>query len=153
MTTTAPSLPPRWFIRSMWRAHRTLYRLSRGRLGLSRPKPGRAGMLRLRTVGRVSRLERAVVVCYIEDGPNLVTIAMNGWSDPAPAWWSNLRATPEAHVDLVSGGHPVRARAAEGVERDRLWAQLDGVQGWGDDLDALSGLRRGQTPVVVLEPR
>lgn len=151
MPTTA--LPPRWIIRTVWRLHRTLYRVTGGRLGLARPKPGRAGMLRLRTVGRVTGRERAAVVCYVEDGGDLVTLAMNGWGDPAPAWWTNLRATPDAHVDVVGGSRPVRARAAEGQERDRLWARLTGVQGWGDDLDALAGLRSDQTAVVVLAAR
>jgi hypothetical protein len=41
---------------------------------------------------------------YIEDGSNLVTKAMNGWSDPEPAWWLNLMAHPDdaPRCDLVS---------------------------------------------------
>ena len=35
-----PRLPPRWFIRFFWQAHRRLYRVSGGRFGLRRPKPG-----------------------------------------------------------------------------------------------------------------
>lgn len=34
-----PRLPPRWFIRRVWFAHRRLYRLTGGRFGLWRPKP------------------------------------------------------------------------------------------------------------------
>lgn len=34
-----PRLPPRWFIRLFWFTHRRLYRLTRGHLGLWRPKP------------------------------------------------------------------------------------------------------------------
>ena len=36
--------------------------------------------MRLRTVGRRSGLERVAIVAYFEDGPNLVTLAMNGWA-------------------------------------------------------------------------
>jgi hypothetical protein len=32
---------------------------------------------------------------YYEDGPNLVTLAMNGWADEDPAWWLNLQRRAE----------------------------------------------------------
>jgi hypothetical protein len=32
-----------------------------------------------------SRGRRSVIVGYVQDGPNLVTLAMNGWADPEPA--------------------------------------------------------------------
>ena len=50
----------------------------------------------------------------MEDGPNLVTLAMNGWSSPEPAWWLNLQADPDASVELKAGSRLVRARAATG---------------------------------------
>ena len=103
---------PRWFVRTFWSAHRGLYRVTRGRLGLWRPKPGRWGAMRLTTIGRRSGMERSVILGYFEDGPNLVTMAMNGWSSGEPAWWLNLQAHPEARIDLVGGGHAVRGRAA-----------------------------------------
>ncbi|QTE30492.1 nitroreductase/quinone reductase family protein [Pengzhenrongella sicca] len=152
-TSSTPTLPPRWIIRTIWRAHRLLYRVTAGRLGLSRPTAARAGFLRLRTVGRTSGRERAVIVCYVEDGARLVTLAMNGWGAGAPAWWLNLQAAPDAEVDLRDGARRVHATAATGAERDRLWTLLDAVQGWGDDLDAMAALRPDQTTVVVLEPR
>jgi len=61
------------------------------------------------------------MVGYFDDGPNLVTLAMNGWADDEPAWWLNLQAHPEASVDLTDGRRTVRGRAAEGDERSRLW--------------------------------
>ena len=47
-----PRVPPRWFVRTAWVVHRAIYRLSRGRLGLSRPKPNRWGMMHLTTTGK-----------------------------------------------------------------------------------------------------
>src|SRR5262245_1180849 len=44
------------------------------------------------------RAERSVILGYVEDGPNLVTMAMNGWADGEPAWWLNLQAHPDATV-------------------------------------------------------
>jgi deazaflavin-dependent oxidoreductase (nitroreductase family) len=150
---TTPSLPPRWFIRAVWRGHRLLYRLSAGRLGLARPSEDRAGILRLRVIGRSTGIERAVMLCYLEEGSSLVTLAMNGWGDAAPAWWLNLRAHPDAEVDLADGVRRVRARAAVGEERERLWRAVGSAQGWGDDVETLASARSVETPVVVLEPR
>ena len=102
------------------------------------------------TTGRRTGREHSVIVGYFEDGPNLVTLAMNGWADPEPAWWLNLQAHPDATVDLVRGSRPVRARAAEGEERSRLWGR------WRDidkELDGYAALRSSETAVVILEPR
>jgi len=149
-TSARPArVPPRWFVRSFWSAHRCFYRLTRGRWGLWRPKPGRWGALRLTTIGRRSAQERSVILGYFEDGPNLVTMAMNGWSSGEPAWWLNLQAHPEARVDLVGGGHAVRGRAAVGEERARLWARWQEID---KNLDAYAALRSTETAVVVLEP-
>lgn len=147
-----PWLPPRWFIRSAWSLQRGAYRLTGGRYPLRAPTPGRSGLLRLRTVGRRSGQERAVIVAYVEDDGRYVTLAMNGWGDPPPAWWLNLRAHPDADVDTVDGSRPVRGSAARGEERERLWALVGGHQGWGE-IDRFAAHRARETPVVVLEPR
>ena len=76
--------------------------------------------MRLTTVGRRSGRERVAILGHCEDGPNLVTMAMNGWAEPEPAWWLNLQARPDAIVELKDGSHSVRGRAAEGEERARL---------------------------------
>ena len=149
----APWLPPRWFVRLAWILHRAIHRWTGGRRGLSLPRPGKAGYLRLRTVGRRSGRQREAILAYYEDGGNLVTLAMNGWADPEPAWWLNLLADPDATVDLKSGSRAVHARAAEGEERARLWARFDAFASWGTDLDAYARRRSRQTAVVVLEPR
>jgi len=149
-STKKPRLPPRWFMRAFWKVHRAVLRLSRGRVGLWRPKPDKWGAMRLTTVGRRSGRARRVVVGYFEDGPNLVTMAMNGWGEGEPAWWLNLQASPDIEIDLVDGSRLVTGRAAEGEERERLWAR------WGEideNLDAYAALRSTETAVVVFEPR
>jgi F420H(2)-dependent quinone reductase len=151
-TNPSPWLPPRWFIRGAWVVHRAIHRFTGGRRGLSLPKPGeRFGHMRLITVGRRSGQTRAAILGYIEDGPNLVTLAMNGWSSPEPAWWLNLKSRPEATVELKTGTRAVRARAATGDERELLWAKVRLHRGYGD-LDGYSARRAGETAVVVLEP-
>ena len=74
----SPRLPPRLFVRVAWVVHRAIYRASRGRRGLWEPKADAFGTMRLNTIGRRSGQPRAAIVGYYEDGPNLVTLAMNG---------------------------------------------------------------------------
>jgi deazaflavin-dependent oxidoreductase (nitroreductase family) len=145
---------PRPIIRIFWMLHRSIHRLTGGRFGLSRPAAGsKFGMLRLATVGRRSGQPRIAIIGYYEDGPNLVTLAMNGWGRSEPAWWLNLQAQPDTTVGLADGPRAVRARAATGAERDRLWARFADFPGWGDDIDALAAQRSSETAVVVFEPR
>jgi hypothetical protein len=68
------------------------------------------GVLRLTTIGRKSGQERSVIIGYLQDGPNLVVLAMSGWDEGHPSWWLNLKAHPDAVVRLA-GQHarPVRA--------------------------------------------
>ncbi|WP_309067212.1 nitroreductase/quinone reductase family protein [Microbacterium sp.] len=146
-------IPPRWFITTAWRVHRGLYRMTGGRFGLRRPTPRVFGMMRLHTIGRRSGAQRMAILAYFEDGPNLVTMAMNGWGDPPPAWWLNLQANPVASVDLPGGEHrSVIAREARGAERDRLWEAFRAMDSYDGDLNDLAALRSRETPVIVLEP-
>ena len=147
-----PPQVPRWLVRTIWVSHRAVYSVTRGRLGLREPADKTWGMLRLRTVGRRSGKERIAILGYIEDGDNLVTVAMNGWADPEPAWWLNLQAHPEATVELPTGSREVTARAAEGKERARLWANYLAL-GSSAFNDASAALRSRETAMVVLEPR
>ncbi len=86
---------------------------------------------------------------YPPDGPNLTTMAMNGWADAEPAWWLNLQAHPEASIETVDGHRRVIARAAIGDERSRLWARWAEVD---KGLDAYAARRSKETAVVILEP-
>lgn len=142
-------VPPRWFVRLAWVTHRGLYRVTGGRIGLWRPKPDKWGTMRLTTTGRHTGQERSVILGYLEDGPNLVTIAMNGWADPEPAWWLNLQADPVAGLELADRRLTVKGRAAEGEERSRLWDRWREVD---KKLDGYAALRSGETAVVILEP-
>src|SRR5262245_321767 len=146
----SPRLPPRWVIRGFWVLHRGIYRLTGGRRGLSRPKPNTWGMMRLTTVGRKGGKTRSAILGYYEDGPNLVTLAMNGWAEPEPAWWLNLQANPDAIVDLKGESRAIHGRVATAEERPRLWAHWHEL---GDDVDGYATRRPTETAVVVLEPR
>jgi F420H(2)-dependent quinone reductase len=142
-------LPPRWFVVLFWHGHRALLRVTRGRLGLWRPKPDGWGALRLTTTGRRTGRPRQVVVGYVEDGRNLVTMAMNGWGAGEPAWWLNLQAHPDATAQTRDGARQVRARRAQGDERERLWSRWAEID---KNLDAYAARRPAETAVVILEP-
>ena len=146
----APRLPPRWVVRTAWYGHRFLFRATGGRRGLWKPKPGKWGTMRLKTIGRRSGKERVAILGYFEDGADLVTMAMNGWADGEPAWWLNLQAHPDTTVETGDGAREVHGRAAEGEERERLWARWRKIE---KNLDAYAARRSTQTAVVILEPR
>ena len=144
-----PRLPPRWFIRLAWKVHRALFRVTGGRRGLWPARVQRWGAMRVTTIGRRSGQERSVIVFYIEDGPNLVALAMNGWGEVEPAWWLNLQAHPQARVQLRDGSREVVAHAATGQERARLWDRWRSLE---KNLDGYARRRSTETAVVVLEP-
>jgi deazaflavin-dependent oxidoreductase (nitroreductase family) len=147
----AARIPPRWVVRAAWVIHRAIYRVTGGKRGLTRPRPGHYGMMRLRTIGARTGVERAVIISYYLDGDALVSIAMNGWAEAQPGWLYNLRANPRAVVDLVDGERVVVAREAQGDERQRLWVGYEAYSP-GPSLDDYSALRSTLTPIVVFEP-
>ena len=142
-------LPPRWVIRGFWALHRAIYAVSRGRIGLGRPSDKAEGTLRLHTTGRRTGAKRVAILGYLEDGPNLFTLAMNGWGEPEPAWWLNLQAHPDATIELPDGPRQVRARFATGEERARLWSRLEQHT---PSLNRYAARRPRETAVVVFEP-
>src|SRR6516162_11693104 len=66
-----------------------------------------------------------------------------------PAWWLNLQAHPDATAQTRDGARRVRARRAQGDERERLWARWAEID---KNLDAYAARRPTETAVVVLEP-
>jgi len=141
-----PFLPPRWFIVTAWAIHRAMARWTGGRRGIWTAKPEKWGTMRLHTIGRQSGKERIAILGYQPDGDNLVTVAMNGWGEGDPKWWLNLKANPDATVELKGETRLVRARAADDEEAARLFNLFPGNA-------PFVAARATKTPVVVLEPR
>jgi deazaflavin-dependent oxidoreductase (nitroreductase family) len=124
-----------------------LYRLSGGRIG---GKVGRAPDLLLTTTGRRSGRARTAPVVYLADGENVVVINTNAGNARIPAWSLNLKAKPNAEVELGRERRRVRARVAEGDERAELWRrhneQYAGFERYEEQLER-------EISVIVLEPR
>lgn len=150
-TSKPPKNPPAWFIHFFWKAHRGLHKLSGGRF-LWTPEGKKGwGAMRLTTTGRKSGKERTVIVGYLEEGPDLAVVAMNGWDEGDPAWWLNLQAHPDAVVQLKGQDpRPVRARKAAGEEHDRLWQRWLDIE---ESEQYFADQRATETPVIVFEPR
>ena len=134
-------------VRLFWKLHPHVYRWSRGRvLGTLLGMP----VLLLTTTGRKSGQPRTTPLTFLPRGDDRVVIASYLGSPHHPAWYRNLAKTPEAEI-LERGRHiPVRARVAEGEERQRLW---DEVVARVPDYAEYASRTERRIPVVVLEPR
>jgi deazaflavin-dependent oxidoreductase (nitroreductase family) len=124
-----------------------LYRLSRGRIG---GRVGRAPVLLLTTTGRKSGQQRTAPVLYMADGERLVVIGSNAGNVRAPAWALNLRANPDAEVEVRADRRQVRARVTEGEERADLWRRMNDHYGGFEDY---KGRTSRDIAVFVLDPR
>jgi F420H(2)-dependent quinone reductase len=124
-----------------------VYRATGGRIG---GKVGRAPVLLLTTTGRKSGQPRTAPVVYLADGDDVVLINTNAGNAKIPAWSLNLKANPEAEVELGRQRHQVRARVAEGEERADLWRKhIEQYAGFDDYKAKLDR----EISVFVLEPR
>jgi deazaflavin-dependent oxidoreductase (nitroreductase family) len=124
-----------------------VYRLSGGRVG---GKVGKAPVLLLTTTGRKSGEQRTAPVVYLDLGDAVSLIDTNAGNERLPAWSHNLKADPEAEVELGRERRPVRARVASGEERADLWRRHNEQYAGFDDYIA----KLERTPSVwVLERR
>jgi deazaflavin-dependent oxidoreductase (nitroreductase family) len=126
--------------------HRSVYRLTGGRVG---GKLGKVPVLLLTTTGRKSGRPRTQPLSYTAAGDGYAVIASKGGAPQHPLWYLNLQTHPLAEVTVGRETRKVRARDAEGDERDRLWRALaDLFPGY----DKYAQKTNRQIPVVVLEP-
>ena len=124
-----------------------VYRLTRGRVG---GKVGKGRVLLLTTTGRKSGQPRTAPVLYLADGDSYVVINTNAGNEKTPAWSLNLRADPEAEVEVKGKRVQVRSRLAEGEERADLWRRhMEQYSGW----DFYESQLDREVGVFVLEPR
>ena len=126
--------------------HRGVYRLTGGRIG---GKIGPARVLLLTTTGRKTGRPRTQPLLYTPAGDGYAVIASKGGAPQHPLWYLNLRANPDVEVTVGRETRKLRARDAEGEERERLWRAMTRVYA-GYDRYAEKTSRN--IPVVVLEP-
>ncbi len=112
--------------------------------------PGLLPTLLLTTKGRKSGKPRSLPLIYGESGAGHVIIASKGGMPSHPVWYLNLLAEPECEIMVGAKRIEVRARVAEGAERDRLWAQMAKIYPPYDEYQTRAAGRK--IPVVVLDP-
>ena len=109
-------------------------------------------LMLLTTTGAQSGRERTSPVMYHRDGERYVVVASKGGAPDNPAWYNNLKANPVATVEVGTETgtetFEVRAREAEGEERERMFADRVAIApGFGEYQQKTSR----QIPVVILE--
>ncbi len=137
------------------RAHVRLFKLTNGRIGATwrvgagfdKPVP----TLLLEHIGRTSGKTYTTPVVYLTDGPNIVVVASQGGLAKNPQWYFNLKAHPDTRIHLPrERARTVRARVAEGAEREALWTRLLDLYA---DFAKYATWTDREIPVVILEPR
>jgi deazaflavin-dependent oxidoreductase (nitroreductase family) len=135
-------------LRHATKLHVLIYRATRGRIG--HRFRGGPPMLLLDHVGARTGVRRTTPLVYVRDGENVVIIASKGGHPRHPAWFHNLKANPDASIQIGATRHAVRARVADPPERARLWPKAveiyPGYEGYQERTAR-------EIPLVILEPR
>ncbi|MGH7722640.1 MAG: nitroreductase family deazaflavin-dependent oxidoreductase [Candidatus Dormibacteria bacterium] len=107
-----------------------------------------APVLILTTLGRRSGKATSTPLIYGRRGGDHLVVASRGGAPAPPAWYLNLEANPEVHVQVRGDRFAARARTAAGDEKHELWAIMTSI--W-PDYDEYQKITERQIPVVVLE--
>ena len=76
-------------------------------------------------------------------------IASAGGSKVDPAWYLNLAANPDVHVQVRDRKFRARARTVTGPEREALWAQMEVIFPIFIEYKRVA---EREIPLVVLDP-
>ena len=128
--------------------HPALLRLTGGRVGRSL-----VGMpvVVLETVGRKSgEVRRTPLTAPVVDGDTVVLVASYGGDSRHPAWYLNLCAQPDVHLELRGERRAMRARTATPEEKAALWPRI--VKSYRGYASYQKRTDR-DIPVVLLTPR
>ena len=132
-------------VRALSSLHRLLYRATGGLIG------GRSRRLRfllLTTTGHRTGRARTKPLLYLRDGNRFVLAASYGGRPYHPAWYLNLRANPEARVQIGRARRAVHARDATPDERERLWPRFVATY---PKYELYRSKTTREIPIVVLE--
>jgi len=126
--------------------HRSIYRLSRGRLlGKGKGMP----MFELETIGRRSGKARtAMLAAPIHSEDRLVIVASKAGDDRHPAWFLNLRDNPSVRVTMNGISRQMTARVVGADEKAQLWSEIVRAN---KSYEAYQAKTDRDIPVVVLD--
>jgi F420H(2)-dependent quinone reductase len=130
--------------RLLTKAHVSLYRLSRGRIG---GRMWNSPVLLLTTVGRKTGKHRTTPLLYLKDNDRIAIVASNGGRDKEPSWWTNLKTSPHAKVQIKGEKKTIVARKANDSEQEGLWPLLTKMY---PSYDEYQKKTKREIPVVIL---
>jgi deazaflavin-dependent oxidoreductase (nitroreductase family) len=108
-----------------------------------------APMLILHTTGARSGAARINPLMYLPDGDRYVVFASKAGADTNPDWYHNLRAHPDARIEVGDDTIDVHATELTGAERDEKYQkQAAAFPGFADYEKKTSRV----IPVVALSP-
>jgi deazaflavin-dependent oxidoreductase (nitroreductase family) len=128
------------------RLHSELYRRSGGKFA---GKAGNTQFLLLTTTGRRSGQPRTTPLNYLPDGDRFVVVASYGGDDRDPQWLQNLRANPQATVQIGPQRHTVRAAVGDADDKAKYWPKLVEMYKGYDNYQRKTSR---DIPVVILTP-
>jgi len=103
------------------RAHSWVYRRTNGRLGAKLLWfPAALVTTTVRKTGE----PRTTPALYLRDGYRVVLPASFGGRDSHPAWYRNVKANPEVHVQIRGEHFDLIARDATDAERNLYWPRF-----------------------------
>ena len=105
--------------------------------------------LLLTTTGRRTGQARTSALIFGRDGDDYLLIASTGGAPTHPSWYLNLRANPEAEIQVKSQHLRVVARTASKAEKPRRWKIM--TEQW-PNYDVYQSRTEREIPLVVLEP-
>lgn len=105
--------------------------------------------LLITTTGRKSGRQLTTPLIYGADGDRFVVVASKGGAPEHPAWYSNLLAQPQVHVQVAAKKFGALARTANGAERERLWQLMSAIY---PPYPSYQQRTQREIPVVVLDP-
>ena len=101
------------------------------------------------TTGRKSGRRIDTPIFYFVAGDAYYVIASKGGAPTDPAWFLNLTADPKVEFQVGDKKYRGRAGAAEGAERERLFAMMAKIFPAYNDYKARTSR---EIPVVLLQP-
>ncbi|MBV9409978.1 MAG: nitroreductase family deazaflavin-dependent oxidoreductase [Acidimicrobiia bacterium] len=105
-------------------------------------------LLLLHTRGAKTGKERVNPLAYQQVGDDFAIFASKAGAPTNPDWFYNVKANPNVTVEVGTDAFDVRARVAEGDERERIWdRQKELMPGFAEYEQKTDR----QIPVVVLE--
>lgn len=109
-----------------------------------------APLLLLHSTGARSGAERINPIMYLADEGRYIVFASKAGADTSPDWYHNLKAYPDASIEVGTETITVKSEELHGAERDSLFArQAELYPGFAEYEAATSRV----IPVLALLPQ